>query len=388
MQSLYIPDMYIRAEQIDLADVGTLTWLYVQDERGPGFVRWLKNSQDAFWIQGKPASGKSTVMKHLITNPKTANILSGWIIVGLFFSDRGGQMERSWIGMLRSMLYQLVSQVPDLLPTIFTFCQPSRGSINSPRSKIEPVRASEFTWSVQKLEAALLACKSHQKVKFRTCYFIDALDEHEGDHKEMGNFLRKLAVPGLDSSQALIKVCVASRPLNQLKDLFDDCPGFRVQDWTTRDIDRVISERFKSHSRMRVLLKDEAHTHSINLLVKKINARADGVFLWIRLVIDDLSRGLTNGESIETLESHLSELPDELNDFYRHMLSKIDRRYSRETFIMLEAILRARKPLTVFQLALILHSNCAAHVETIPFTSWFEYTQWPSTADSLSRFEH
>ena len=315
MQSLYIPDMYVRAEQIDLADVETLTWLYVQDERGPGFVCWLQNSQNAFWIQGKPASGKSTVMKHLVTNPKTANILVGWIIVGLFFSDRGGQMERSWTGMLRSMLYQLVSQILDLLPTIFTFGQPSRGSINSPRSKTEPVKASTFMWSVQKLEAALLACKSHQKVKVRTYYFIDALDEHDGDHKEIGNFLRKIA-PDLDSPQALMKVCVASRPLNQLKDLFDDCPGFRVQDWTTRDIDRVITERFKSHSKMRILLKDEAHAHAINLLVKKINARADGVFLWVRLVIENPLRGLTNGESIETLESHLSELPDELNDFY------------------------------------------------------------------------
>lgn len=245
MQSLYVPDMYVRAEQIDLPHVGTLTWLHVQGEHGPGFVHWLKDSQDAFWIQGKPASGKSTVMKHLVTNQETSNILTDWIIVGLFFSDRGGQIERSWIGMLRSMLYQLASQVPDLLPTIITFCQPSRGSINFPRSNIEPVRSSEFMWSVEKLEAALLACKSHQGVKFRTCFFIDALDEHQGDHKEMGNFLRKLAVPSLDSSQALIKVCVASRPLNQLKDLFDDCPGFRVQDWTTRDINRVISERFK-----------------------------------------------------------------------------------------------------------------------------------------------
>lgn len=368
MQSLYIPDMYIRAEQIDLPDVETLEWLYVQGERGPGFVRWLKGSQDSFWIQGKPASGKSTVMKHLVTNQKTAKILEGWIIVGLFFSDRGGQLARSWIGMLRSMLYQLVSQVPDLLPTILNFCPPPRGAFNLPRSKLEPIKASEFVWTIEKLEVALLACKYHQEVTFRTCFFIDALDEHEGDYKKMGNFLRTLANSDHNSPEALIKVCVSSRPLNELADLFDDCPGFRVQDWTVRDINRVISERFKSHSRIRILLKDKAHIHAINLLIKKINKRADGVFLWVRLVIDDLSRGITNGESIQAFESHLSELPDNLNDFYRHMLSKIDRRYSRQTFIMLEAVLRARRPLTVIQMALVLHSNAAGHIETIPFT--------------------
>lgn len=71
-----------------------------------------------------------------------------------------------------------------------------------------------------------------------------------------------------DSSDASIKFCVACRPLNQLKDLFDDSPGFRVQDWTLRDTDRVISERFKSHSRMRILLQQEAYVHAINLLIK------------------------------------------------------------------------------------------------------------------------
>lgn len=182
-------------------------------------------------------------------------------------------------------------------------------------------------------------------------------------------FLRKLANSDLDSSDALIKVCVVSRPLNRLRDLFDDCPGFRVQDWTVRDINRVISERFKNHPRMRILLKQEAHVQAVNLLKKKINKRADGVFLWVRPVVDGFSRGLTKGESIEALESHLSELPDDLNDFHRHMLSKIDRRYFRETSMMLEAVLRARSPFTVLQLALILYSNAATYPETIPFTS-------------------
>ncbi|KAF6235627.1 hypothetical protein HO173_006310 [Letharia columbiana] len=120
---------------------------------------------------------------------------------------------------------------------------------------------------------------------------------------------------------------------------------------------------------MRILLKQEAHVQAVNLLKKKINKRADGVFLWVRPVVDGFSRGLTKGESIEALESHLSELPDDLNDFHRHMLSKIDRRYFRETSMMLEAVLRARSPFTVLQLALILYSNAATYPETIPFTS-------------------
>ena len=106
--------------------------------------------------------------------------------------------------MLRYMLYQLLSEISDLLSFIVTFCSLLRDSI----------MASKFTWTVTRLEAALLGCKSHRGAGFRNCFFIDALDEHEGDRKEMGEFLRKLASSDLDSSDASIKVCVANRPLN------------------------------------------------------------------------------------------------------------------------------------------------------------------------------
>lgn len=370
--------MYIRAEQIDYAYTGTLEWLYrddhVTEPNGPGIVPWLRNGEGAFWIQGKPGSGKSTVMKHLVSSEKTARLLSSdgaagpWILAGLFFTDRGGQSQRSWLGMLHSMLYQLVNKVPDLLPTIITYCLPPRELSLFHRPKVEAIKTSEFVWTVDKLESALLACKSCPSARFRICFFIDALDEHAGDHEEMGEFLKVLASVPHDSSQGFVKVCAASRPLNQLKDLFDNCPGFKMQDWTVKDINHYITERVRSHLRMRVLLTKTVHAQAINRLVWKINERANGVFLWVRLVVDDLSKSLTDGESIEALELHLSSLPDDLDIFYRHMLSKVDSRYSRECFIMLESVMRARKPLTVIHLALVLHSNTRTFSSTIKLT--------------------
>lgn len=35
------------------------------------FVPWLRSDSKLFWISGKPASGKSTLMKYIISNPKT-----------------------------------------------------------------------------------------------------------------------------------------------------------------------------------------------------------------------------------------------------------------------------------------------------------------------------
>lgn len=78
------------------------------------------------------------------------------------------------------MLYQLLSQISDLLSFIVTFCSLLR----------ESIMASKFTWTVTRLEAALLRCKFHRRAGFRNCFFIDTLDEHEGDHREIGVFLR------------------------------------------------------------------------------------------------------------------------------------------------------------------------------------------------------
>lgn len=110
-----------------------------------------QGSSGGSWIAemlfGSKASqlpGKFTVMNHLVTNQETAKLLAGWTIVGLFLSDRGIQVGKCWIGMLQSMLYYLISQIPDLLPTVVKFCSPPRDPISFPTSMIEPIRDPEF----------------------------------------------------------------------------------------------------------------------------------------------------------------------------------------------------------------------------------------------------
>ncbi|KAK5091855.1 hypothetical protein LTR70_001166 [Exophiala xenobiotica] len=42
------------------------------------FTRWLMQSQDdtIFWISGKPGSGKSTLMKYIVSSPQTQHFLN------------------------------------------------------------------------------------------------------------------------------------------------------------------------------------------------------------------------------------------------------------------------------------------------------------------------
>jgi GTP1/Obg family GTP-binding protein len=41
-------------------------------------VPWLQSESKMFWVSGKPASGKSTLMKYIITSPETLEYLEEW----------------------------------------------------------------------------------------------------------------------------------------------------------------------------------------------------------------------------------------------------------------------------------------------------------------------
>jgi hypothetical protein len=268
--------MYIQAEQIDVAYAGTLDWLFSSGDASPGLQNWLLDGQDVFWIQGKPGSGKSTVMKHLFMCPETKNILHSttktpnWIIIGFFFTDRGREAQRSWECMLRAMLYELLAQVPALVPVVFDV-----GKRASERSESLRVGSgsAQFAWDVKTLEDALLRCKLHSETAFRACFFIDALDEHTGDQQQVGDFLKCFGRHIPSEPASTIKVCVASRPSPAMKDVLGKCPGLKVHEWTRRDIHAYVNTRLQSNHRIHQFLGDNSRASGARNLLKQVKCR-------------------------------------------------------------------------------------------------------------------
>jgi hypothetical protein len=60
--------------------------------------------------------------------------------------------------------------------------------------------------------------------------------------------------------------------------------------------------------------------------------RAQGVFLWVRLVIDEMIEGLCEGDTIHELRSLLSTIPSELEELYARALRRV-RRASPRTLL-------------------------------------------------------
>jgi hypothetical protein len=77
LQSLYFERFRARHDQTLKAYTKTFDWIFEDGAAGyhdslpSKFLHWLEKRNGIFWIRGKAASGKSTLMKFLCTDPRT-----------------------------------------------------------------------------------------------------------------------------------------------------------------------------------------------------------------------------------------------------------------------------------------------------------------------------
>lgn len=79
-----------------------------------------------YWITGKPGSGKSTLMKFLYQDPETLKALETWaggneLLIGAYFFWEVGKIPllRTREGLLRTLLFQILRQQPDLIKSLY-----------------------------------------------------------------------------------------------------------------------------------------------------------------------------------------------------------------------------------------------------------------------------
>ncbi|TVY15310.1 Protein SERAC1 [Lachnellula arida] len=277
---------------------GTFQWLF--DNEIVPFVDWLKENQNGvgpsrpiFWINGKPGSGKSTLMKFAMRDQRTQDYLR---------------------------------------------------AIPGPIEKSQ--RTSTPVWTFDSLCQAWLAITEQRKVPLRMCIFLDALDEHEGDNTQLAAFIHKL-LAGADEQTVRIKICVASRTWNIFGQHFRTCPQFAIHQYTASDIQAYTTKRLLGP--LGGVGEDNDSTLSSKLaqLADHVTAKAHGVFIWVRIVVDELVKGVRDGTALSILEGKVSDMPEELEDLYRHTLERIEPEYTDEAYIMLQIALCSLSPLSL-----------------------------------------
>jgi hypothetical protein len=80
-------------------------------------------------------------------------------------------------------------------------------------------------------------------------------------------------------------------------------------------------------------------------LITEITTKAQGVFLWIYLVVRSLHEGLTNCDSIEVLQRRIRALPADLEQYFRHILDSVDPLYRQSMIRTFHIASGAPKPM-------------------------------------------
>lgn len=82
LQSLRFPSMTDRHGQICEAHKKTFMWIFEcttsNSQSWSNFKDWLANGSGLYWVNGKAASGKSTLMRYILEHPETAAQLIVW----------------------------------------------------------------------------------------------------------------------------------------------------------------------------------------------------------------------------------------------------------------------------------------------------------------------
>lgn len=303
----------------------TFEWIYreqVLDARcfaWDPFVGWLKSDAGLYWIAGKAGSGKSTLMKFLHSDPRTEEHLRVWaqdsrlIIAGHFFWNSGNSIQMSVEGLIRTLLYEIGGQLPDMLVELF----PDRWA--EMESSKDPMLMLLQPWATSECLQALRRVLSQPFSHFRFFFFVDGLDECSGDHEELTALLKEMAF------SSHIRMCLASRPWSVFQDAFNSSPSLMLQHLTSGDIHAYVHTKFHEHLGFLELEKGDYKLAA--QLCDDITEKASGVFLWVRLVVQSLLRGIADGDRVIDLMRRLKDLPEDLEMLFHKILDSVDPTY-------------------------------------------------------------
>lgn len=362
LNSLYFETLGTRFGRISVAHHRTFDWLLSKDQDdapfNPKFTEWLERKQGVYWIAGKAGSGKSTLMKFLgDNNPLVLQALKTWssprrlITAAHYFWNAGTPEQKSQEGLLRSLLYDILRQCPDLMPLIAS----SRWSSANSRNERSP-------WNRQELLDAFIQVSARTVDSARFCFFVDGLDEYAGEHADIVSVLSRLA-----DSEA-IKICLSSRPWNVFENAFGKSIDRKLllQDFNAPDIQLYVKDMLEADDEyLQLKVQDDRYEQ----LSEEIVDKAQGVFLWVFLVVRSLRRGLTNADTLLVLQNRLRQFPTDLRGFYTQMVVNIEDVYHKQMAQSLQIAVTLSEPSSVL-LYSYLDQEDESYAERLEIQPW------------------
>lgn len=295
LKSLSFPNMDQREFLAEDAATNTCTWLLNHEE----YKTWLGQRHGLLFIVGKPGAGKSTLIRYALRNAS----YSTDVVACFFFFGRGNDLQKNSCGLFRSLLHQLLDQIPEMLSDFIP-------AYKKKRQKSE----SDIDWHETELreilEQWILSASRDRPIRI----YVDALDEAGEDVAEkLIAYFEKL-IERLGPTKAGFAVCFSCRhyPILVPKSTLKIC----VEEENDQDIATYVQQRLTKYQ-----LSDPAEAQELE---QEIIGKASGIFQWVVLIIPIIIEADKNGANIKRIRQKIEEIPGELGDLYGYILSRIE----------------------------------------------------------------
>lgn len=295
------------------------------------FQQWhSSNNHGSIWVKAVPGAGKSVLAATMIeslTRHESVPVL-------YFFFRQIIESNRTSRALLQDWLHQLLPFSEIVQASLWDLVE---------EKSLETISTNQL-WKC--LFAGLRAAEKVYCV-------VDALDEMNFDEE----FLARLNDLG-SFRPAEVKVLMTSRPKQYLQRALKDPQVIHVsleEELVKKDISVFVTQR--------VAQFDSAAVDSINIsfIVKTVCDRSDGLFLYARLMLDQIGQSIKETDkSVASIREMVARLPIGLEQMYNQLLfdhaesSKVDQSVQ---VLILQLVTQAARPLRLIELAKALEAS-------------------------------
>ncbi|KAH8896114.1 hypothetical protein GQ53DRAFT_778861 [Thozetella sp. PMI_491] len=302
-RSLAFDEMDDRSYEIVRAAEGTCRWLL----QHPVYRHWEAN-RGLLWIRGKPGSGKSTLLKHALQKAQAA--CDKRTLLVSFFHNRGSELQKTPLGLFRSLLYQLLEKATN-----------SRSSADR-----LPDLANTFI-----RKSALASITKATTVVI----FIDALDECGRQNAIALIKLFESSFQSRSVAPSKLSICFSCRHYPVLK--VDYGESICAEEGNKPDIATYVQSQLST-----------LRPQWASALVPIVTARASRIFIWACIVVNRIQDLERQGQTLKNVERAVQNITQELNELYYQLVKEM--KDIQTSLKLIQWVCFAQRPLSTEEL--------------------------------------
>ena len=177
-------------------------------------------------------------------------------------------------------------------------------------------------WAQKVLQEALQHIVMKSPINARVVLFIDGFDECDGNHASQLDFLKDL-VESSKGTKLSIKMCIASRAEVDIRLRLSTYPSLAIHHFTESDITSYVTKRLKKAWDLMASQPDGTTATFDQQLIDAVVRKAEGVFLWVNLVVTQLVMAIEAEAEASDLHRLVARLPEGLKQLYKSIVAKI-----------------------------------------------------------------